>query len=123
MNRVSILRLELFKYSHESFLSALDAEGISHGPVHQFSSRAQASAFIESISALSDAMPWNSIAKVMIAWIDAKKSREIIITTKDRQVFHLKGYSITEAEKIIKLSQNATIIDTDPDVKTNKVLN
>lgn len=118
MSTTSILRLELFKHSHESFLSALDAKGISHSPIHQFSSRPQASAFVESISALSDAMPWNPIAKVMIAWIEARKSREIIITTEDMKIVHLKGYSVSEAEKFIKHAHNTTIIDTVPNDKT-----
>jgi hypothetical protein len=118
LSEVSVLRLELFKHSHDSFLAALDAEGISHGKTHQFSSGPQASALVESISALSEVMPWKGIAKVMVAWIEARKSREIIITTKPQQVIHLKGYSVSEAEKIITSAINATVIDTEPNDET-----
>lgn len=114
MSKLRVLRVELFKHSHDSFLTALDAEGIPHSTVHRFSSGPQASSLVESISALSEAMPWNSIAKVMIAWIEARKSREIIVTTEDRQVIHLKGYSISDAERVIKSATNATVIDTLP---------
>ena len=114
MGEVSVLRLELFKHSYGSFLDALDAEGVPHSEVQQFTTQPQASAFVESISALSEAMPWNSIAKIMIAWIEARKSREIIIATENDQVIYLKGYSVSAAEKIIKRAVKATVIDTAP---------
>lgn len=114
MNKVSILRIELFKHSKESFILALDSAGIDHEPMRLFSMEPQNSSVTETISALSEAMPWNSIAKVMIAWIEARKSREIIVTTEDQKIIHLKGYSVTDAEKILKLSINAVVIDTKP---------
>lgn len=78
MEKVSVLRFVLFKGSEKSFLALLDAEGVSHERVIQYTNTPQASGIVESISALSEAMPWNSIAKVLIAWIEARKSRKII---------------------------------------------
>lgn len=112
LSKISVLRLELFKHSHDSFLAALDAKEIPHNTIHQFSTAPQSSTLVESISALSEAMPWNSITRVMIAWIEARKSREIIITTNNGQTIHLKGYSISDAEKVIKSAINASVIDT-----------
>ena len=114
MNKISVLRLELFKHSQESFLSALDSAEIDHGPVQSFSTKPHNSGVIETIGSLSEAMPWNSLAKVMVAWIDARKSREIIITTEDNKVVHLKGYSVADAERVLKSSINAVVIDTKP---------
>jgi len=59
-------------------------------------------------------MPWNSLAKVIIAWIDARKSREVIIQTEDGRVIHAKGYSANDIQKFLPLSVNVTVIDTKP---------
>ena len=118
MGSVSVLRLNLFKDSEESFLAALDAEGIRHSRLELFSTQPQASGIVETISAISDAMPWNSIAKVMVAWIEARKSRKIIITTNDHAVVHIEGCSIKEVENVLKSTLNATVIDTKPESKT-----
>tara|TARA_R110001592_G_scaffold320639_2_gene598706 strand:- start:26038 stop:26400 length:363 start_codon:yes stop_codon:yes gene_type:complete len=112
---VSVLDFTLFKHSEKSFLAALDEAGISHGRVHMFSSRLQASGIVESISALSEAMPWNAIAKIIVAWIEAKKSREIIIKTESGTTIHVKGYSAKDVQKMLPKSVNIMVIDTEPD--------
>lgn len=106
------VRLTLFKHSAQSFLAALDQAAISHGPVHTFSIGPRASGFVEAITALSDAMPWNTVARVMVAWIEAKKSREIIIYTDQGTTFHAKGYSVSEVQKLLQVSTNVAVIDT-----------
>lgn len=111
---VSVVRLTLFKFSHQSFVAALDKAQIHHERVQLFSTEPQASGIVESISALSDAMPWNSIAKIIIAWLDARKSREVLIQTEDGRVVHAKGYSASDIQKILPLSVNVTVIDTKP---------
>jgi len=118
MEKISVLRFVLFKDSEKSFLALLDAEGISHERVIQYTTTPQASGIVESISALSEAMPWNSIAKVLIAWIEARKSRKIIITLGGRQVLHAEGYSVEELKKIIPQALEIAVIDTKPDGET-----
>ena len=66
-----------------------------------------ASGITEAISAVADAMPWNSIAKVIVAWINAKKERQIFITLEGEKVFYAKGYPV---EEIKKLLPNATVL-------------
>ncbi|WP_028693407.1 hypothetical protein [Pseudomonas cremoricolorata] len=110
----ALVRFTLFKHSAKSFLAALDNAGISHSPIHMYSAGPQASGFFEGVSALADAMPWNSIAKVMTAWIEARKSREIIIYMDEGKTFHAKGYSASEVEKLLKASTNVVVIDTKP---------
>jgi hypothetical protein len=112
---VSALELTLFKHSESSFLRALDEAGITHSRASMYGTGPQASGFKEIISAVSDAMPWNAIAKVMKAWIEARASREIMIQTKDGEVIHAKGYSSEELKKVLPLSQSVMVIDTKPD--------
>ncbi len=111
---VRVVRLTLFKDSYQSFVAALDEAQIQHERVQLYSMQPQASGFVEFISALSDAMPWNSLAKVIVAWIDARKSREVIIHMEDGRVIHAKGYSINDIQKLLPLSVNIGIIDTKP---------
>ena len=108
------VRLTLFKHSAVSFLAALDEAAISHGPVHTYSIAPQGSGLVEAITALSDAMPWNTIARVIVAWIEARKSREIIIYTEEGKAFHAKGYSASEVQKLLQVSTNVAVIDTKP---------
>ncbi|HEN8712339.1 TPA: hypothetical protein U8203_002778 [Pseudomonas putida] len=110
----ALIHITLFKHSAKSFLAALDEAGIPHGPVHMFSSAPQNSGLVEAITALSDAMPWNAIAKVVVAWIEARKSREVIIYTGEGEWFHAKGYSASEVQKLLQVSTNVTVIDTKP---------
>lgn len=110
--RVSVLELTLFKHSEETFLRALDEAGIAHSRVSVFSSAPQAAGFKEIISAVSDAMPWNTISKVMIAWIEAKNSREIIIQTNDGKIVHAKGYSAVEIKEFLLQSHSVMVIET-----------
>lgn len=114
----SSVRLTLFKHSAESFLAALDEAQVPHGPIHMFSNKPQASGMVEAITALSDAMPWNAIAKVIVAWIEARKSREIIIQTETGETIHTKGYSASEVQKFLQKSTNIIIIDTKPSEET-----
>ena len=111
---VSVLRFTVFKNSGESFLSALDNAGISHQTVKEYSSQPRMSGIVEAITALSEAMPWNSIAKIVIAWIDAKKSREVMITTSDGKIFHVKGYSSKVVKSLLQESISIAVIDTKP---------
>ena len=111
---VSVIRLTLFKDSYQSFVAALDEAQIGHESVQLFSTAPQASGFVEFISAVSDAMPWNSIAKVIVAWIDARKSRMVIIQMQDGTAIHVKGYSANDIQKLLPLSVNVAVIDTKP---------
>lgn len=110
----TLIRLTLFKHSSGSFLAALDAAQIPHEPVHMFSTTPQGSGLVEAITALSEAMPWNAVAKVVVAWIEARKSREVIIHTETGQSILAKGYSTSEVQKLLQKSTNIIVIDTKP---------
>ena len=118
MNKPLTIRLVLFKDSEKSFLAALDSQGISHGRVNTYSTQPQASGVVEIINAISEAMPWNALSKVIIEWIKARKSRKVILTTEDNQVFHAEGYSEKEVERLLSKSVNITVIETKPENET-----
>lgn len=113
-NIYTSVHLTIFKHSSGSFLAALDEAKIPHEPIRMFSTTPQGSGLVESITALSEAMPWNAIAKVMVAWIEARKSREIIIHTGTGESIQAKGYSASEVQKLLQKSTNVLVIDTKP---------
>ena len=95
-------------------MAALDAAQIPHEPIHMFSTNPQGSGLVEAITALSEAMPWNAIAKVVVAWIEARKSREIIIHTETGESIQAKGYSAADIQKLLQKSTSVIVIDTKP---------
>ncbi|MDF3201785.1 hypothetical protein P3C29_24105 [Pseudomonas sp. 1912-s] len=112
---VIAIRFTLFKHSRDSFLAALDDASIRHSSVMQFSGQPQASGFAEMISALSDAMPWNGIAKVIISWVEARKSRRVMVQVKDGSVvIEANGYSAKDVERLLKACTSVSVIDTLP---------
>ncbi|PMR72066.1 hypothetical protein [Billgrantia endophytica] len=112
---VSVLEFTLYKHSEASFLRALDEAGVAHSRTVIFSTTPQATGVKEVISAVSDAMPWNAIAKVIVAWIEARNNREVMITTDDGKIFHAKGYSAAEVKEFLPQSYSVMVIDTKPD--------
>lgn len=120
---VVAIRLTLFKHSRDSFLAALDDASIRHSSVMQFSGPPQASGFTEIISALSDAMPWNGIAKVIISWVEARKSRRVMVQVKDGAVvIEANGYNAKDVERLLKACASVTVIDTLPGDAETKAL-
>lgn len=112
---VSVIRFNLFKHSRPSFLAALDEAGLTHASLEHFSNRPQGAGFVEAISAFTDAMPWNVIGKVILAWIEARKSRSVMIQMEDGLVkIEAKGYSAADVERFLKASVSVTVIDTEP---------
>lgn len=120
---VVAIRFTLFKHSRDSFLAALDDASIRHSSVMQFSGRPQASGFTEIISALSDAMPWNGIAKVIVSWVEARKSRRVMVQVKDGSVvIEANGYNAKDVERLLKACASVTVIDTLPGDAETKAL-
>lgn len=117
MGTHSSLRINLFKNTVDSFLAELDSAGIHHSRIQQFSMQPQGSSFIEAITAVSDAMPWNAIAKIIVKWLDVKATREVIITSESNEVFHTKGFSAKEVEQLLTKSVNLMVIDRQPEDK------
>lgn len=67
----------------------------------------------EVLQFLEHSIPWASIATVLVAWLRARSSRKIIVTTKDNKVIHAEGYSVEQFEQILAQAREATVIDTE----------
>ncbi len=97
----------------DSFIAALDEAGIEYerrNPKPQPGVIMNASGDI--VQFLEHAIPWASIATVLVAWIRARASRKIIVTTTDNKVVHTEGYSVEQFEKILTQAREIAIIDT-----------
>jgi hypothetical protein len=100
----------LFKDSRDSFLSALDEQAVSYNPVAALSGQVMASGtFVAIAQAVASS---TAFAAIVVAWLKARASRKIIVTTEDNRVFHLEGYSLADAEKILTMASRVTAIDT-----------
>ena len=100
----------LFKDSKASFLSELDRSAIKYNPVEALSSGVMASGTLIAIAqAIASS---TAVAAIVVAWLKARASRKIIVTTEANQVVHLEGYSIAEVEKILAIAARVAIIDT-----------
>ena len=114
---MSSIRVILFKGSYDSFISALDSGGIKYKRRIQLaepSTIMNAGSTIEVFSAVAQATPWGVLAIIIIAWLNERKSRKVIITKKNNEVLHIRaeGYSAKDVEGFIESSKNIMVIDT-----------
>ncbi len=110
------LVITTFKDSEASFLQALKSGNIEYSKVLQFTKEPMAYGQKYSVFAdLSEAMPWNALAKVIVAWIEAKSSRQVNMILEGQGTFMAKGYSVKEVEKMLSKAAAIAAIDTKAD--------
>lgn len=56
-------------------------------------------------------VPWVVIATILVAWQKAKASRQIILTTRDKNVIETKGLGADEFIRIFMITEDLKIID------------
>lgn len=100
----------LFKDSEDSFLAALDENSIAYNPVAACSGQVMASGTL--IAIVQAVASSTALAAIVVAWLKARSSRKIIVTSADNQIIHLEGYSVAEVEQILALAARVAIIDT-----------
>lgn len=113
MTSMDTLRVNVFRDSHEPFTNLLKENKIeyygialnSFGPVN-------AGEILEIIKTVGNTALWPSLATVVVAFIRARKSRKIIIQTKDNQILHAEGFSVEEISKLLENARDITVIDT-----------
>ena len=112
------LRANVFKSSHDPFTQMLQESNIEYGEVKTFSNAFMASSMVLTVyGVLQTAAPWAALAAVLVAWIKSRPTRKVIITTKDNQVIHLEGLTVQEIERVLALSSNLSVIDTNTEPK------
>jgi len=53
-----------------------------------------------------------ALTGIIITYLKGKQGREVIITTKNHEVFHAKGYGVKALGRILASAQNLNVIDT-----------
>lgn len=69
------------------------------------------SAVIEIVQAVGNAAMWGALATVLVAFINSRRGRKVIITTKDNIIVHAEGLSPKELEQVLEHAKNLTAID------------
>ena len=109
---ISNLQINLFKDSKEPFLTLLREHGLEYTKRLPQPGVIMASGDIVEIL---QAGTWvASLATVICAYLKNRRSRKVIITTKDNKIIHCEGLGQQEIESILKLSKDITVVDTDP---------
>lgn len=70
------------------------------------------SGVIELVQGLGNAAMWGALATVIVAFINRRKGRKVIITTKDNIIIHVEGLSIEELEVALEHARNINLIDS-----------
>lgn len=108
-----ILPVHLFRDSFGPFLSLLNENGIKY-QMHEIRAGVPMASggTLELVHAVGNAAFWASLATVVVAFINSRRSRKVIITTKDGTVVHAEGLSPKELEQVLQKAQNLTAFDT-----------
>lgn len=113
------LKIQLFKDSYKSFTGHLDNEGVEYSRRIQLAEIPMAAGMtIEVISTIAQATPWGALAIAVVAWLHARKSRKVIITTNNNKIIHAEGYSAEEVEGFIEQAKSIEVIDTSNEKET-----
>jgi hypothetical protein len=109
-----MLSISLFKDSRGPFMALLVEHGVPHEEVMLKANTPMASGFLVDI--LQGSGPWAAaLAAVVCAFLKNRRSRKVIITTKDNVVVHCEGLGQAEVEQTLKRAKRITAIQTEKD--------
>lgn len=69
------------------------------------------SGVVEIVQAVGNAAMWGALAAVVVAFINSRRGRKVIITTKDNTVVHAEGLSPKELEQVLAQAKALSAID------------
>jgi hypothetical protein len=75
---------------------------------------------VEVMQAVGNAAMRGALATVIVAYINARRSRKAIITTNENTVVHVEGISTEEIEWILTHAKNLTAFDPDSEEGDHK---
>jgi uncharacterized protein YqgV (UPF0045/DUF77 family) len=106
------LPVHLFKDSFGPFLQLLNEHKVTY-QIRDVRTGIQmaSSGVIEIVQAVGNAAMWGALATVLVAFINSRRGRKVIITTKDNVVVHAEGLTVKELEKVLEQARNLTAID------------
>jgi Effector Associated Constant Component 1 len=109
---MTILPVHLFKDTFGPFVALLNEHNIKYQMREVRAGVPMASGgTLEIVQAIGNAAFWASLATVVVAFINSRRGRKVIITMKDGTVVHAEGLSQTELETVLEKVQNLTVID------------
>lgn len=109
---MQVLRVHLYKDSSAPFVELLREHQVGYRTLDMPSGVPMASStVIEIVQAVGDATMWGGLAAVVVAYINSRRGRKVIITTKDKATVQAEGLSIRELEKVLHLAQSLTAFD------------
>ncbi len=112
---MSSLPVHVFKDSSVSFTEALKENGIEFSRRIQLAEGPMAAGWIVDVfSALKDPAPWAALAAALVAWLRAKASRKVIVTTKENEVIHTEGMSVADTIKVLERAKSMAVIEIPP---------
>jgi len=109
---VTTLRTSAFRGGVDSFTAALAENHIPYHQIQRLSDRSEAGGM--ALEVVLTGSGWCMLAKVLVAWVGASKSRRINIITKVGTVIWLDGYSADDVAKALELTTHIAMIDTKP---------
>lgn len=108
-----VLPVYLSRESFGDFISLLNEYEIKYQMQSMRSSVVMASSgVIELVQALGNAAMWGALATVIVAFINRRKGRKVIITTEDNSVIHTEGLSMEELKAVLEHAKNINLIDS-----------
>lgn len=117
---VETLPVHLFKSSFGPFLELLNENGIKYNMREvRIGVPMASSGTLEIIKVISDATFWPAVAAVIVAFINRRNGRKVIITIKDRTVLHVEELSLAELGKMLQLADSIMAIDPNANKESN----
>ncbi|MGB7481710.1 MAG: hypothetical protein WA924_15400 [Burkholderiaceae bacterium] len=104
--------VHLFKDSFGPFVQLLNEHGVKYQMRQVRAGVPMASSgVLEVMQAVGNAAMWGALATVVVAFINGRRGRKVIITTKENTVVHIEGLSMAELERVLEHAKNLTAID------------
>ena len=107
---MDLLQIHVFKHSFGPMITLLTDNDIKYQMRETRSGTVMASSGV--IEVIVNASIWVSLASVIIAFIKAKNSREVMITTKDNKIIHAKGLDSKQLQSVLQQAKDVKAIDT-----------
>ena len=108
---IVVLHMVLFKDSKEPFLALLRQCGVSHEEMMLKAYMPGAAEFFVDI--VKSSAPWAAgLTTVICAYLKNKRSRKVIVTTKNKEVIHCEGLGPAEIEAILEHAKSITAIES-----------
>jgi hypothetical protein len=107
---MAILKIHVFKQSFGPIITLLNENEVKYQVDETRSGEIVAAS--TALEIIANASIWVSLATVVVSFIKAKNSREVIITTKDNEIIHAKGLDSKQLQKVLEHAKEINAIDT-----------